>query len=357
MSMPVSDIISPDAATGIVQGAFNGASAALPFNQVLPNTNADNLPQGITADNLTVSWTPNLRQQLDDGPVFRAFDAEVPYGKTYGKGERKYTEMQPFGKRHRITEADIATNGDKAFTADKATLFFDKLGRETAFMLEKAKAQVALNAALTISENGVNGSFDYGRSADLNVPNTGLVKNWSAAAAKPVDDIKKFQDLIAAHDGMAPTVMVTSRRVMAALSQNAQLIQLLFAKTTGVPGSIKQSDVLGLLNEYANISGVLLADQAYEQYFQTNKLVRIPNMFPDDTVLFLPGLGDTGIGATAIGPTAEAKTGIVSNPNDIGLVGVMQETPGTVPAYDLYVNGTGLPVLAQPDSTLKATVL
>lgn len=352
--MPTSDIIAPDDATGLVQGAFDGVSAQLPFNGVLPNTNADSLPDGIQADELTVNWTPNQRVKMDDGPVFRAFDAEAPYGKINGSGTRMYAQMQPFGKKHRITERDIATQGDSAYTADKASGFFTKLGAEAAFMLEKAKLQVALTGELKINENGVAGTYDFKRNAELT--DTPVDVKWGDANANVADDINKFRDLIVQHDGMIPTVMVTSRKVVQALTKNKQLIQFLYSKTTGVPGSIRQSDVLGLLNEYAGISQVLIADEMYEQYFQQNRIVR-QDMFPNDTVLLLPGLGDTGIGVTAIGPTAEAKSGIVSNPNDIGLVGVMQATPGNTPAYDVYVNGTVLPVLAQPDSTLKTTVL
>lgn len=355
MSNPNTDIITPDEATGLAQGAFDGVSAQLPFNRVLPNMLLNSLPEGITSDNKTVSWVPNQRQDIDKDPLFRAWDAESPYGAWTGGRSVKHVEVQPLGKRHRITESDIVSAGDSAFTHDRASSFITKIGGELAFKLEKAKVKVAVDGAITVSENGITHPFDYGRDKALNVTLDNAGK-WGADGVDPTEDLQKWIELVQSKDGMIPRVMVTTRKVMAALRHNKALISYLYPTSVNLPSSIRESEVVNLLREYAEIQDVMVADREYETYFQNNN-IKVQQIFPENTALLLPGFGDTGIGVTGIGPTAEAKTGIVSNPDDLGLAALVQDTPGSVPAYDVYVTGSALPILAQANSTLKATVL
>lgn len=357
MSTPNMDIISPDEATGLAQGAFDGMSGQLPFNNILPNTLLNSLPTGITADNKTVSWIPNQRTDMDKEPLFRAWDAESPYGATTGGRSVKHVEVQPLGKRHRITEADIVSAGDSAFAHDRAADYITKMGGEIAFKLEKAKLAVAYDAKLAVTENSVNYTFDYGRDKALTVTLDDDAAKWDADDVDPTEDLQKWIDLVVSKDGMIPRALVTTRKVINALRRNSALISYFYDKASiDAPKSIKEADVLNVISEFTDIQSFLIADREYETYFQTNNL-RVQQMVPDDAILLLPGFGDTGIGVTGIGPTAEAMTGLVSNPDNLGLAANVQDTPGTVPAYDVYVTGSALPILAQPNSTFKATVL
>ncbi|MCO6558487.1 MAG: major capsid protein [Bifidobacterium sp.] len=355
MSQINTSVISPEEATGSVQGAFEAVSAQLPFNSILPDSTPDQMPQGITMDGTTVAWTANQRTKIDDKNIFRAWDAESKYSKTVKGAKVLRAEVQPIGKRLRISEADIARNGDDAFTHTKALEYFQNLAASTAFQLELARLKTVVDGKLSITERDLPTTFDFGRASDLSKNLTGN-KMWSADGINPVEDIKSWSELVKKHDGMAPQAMVTTRKVMNLLAKNPQVISLATERSADTsPTMIKESAVREVLSEYAGIRSVLVADEAYDTFFQTNH-IEAQDMFPEDTVLLLPGLLDSGIGVTALGPTAEARLGVVSNPGDCGLVGVVQDTAGAPPAYDVYVTGSALPVFTQPNSTFKATV-
>ncbi len=101
----------------------------------------------------------------------------------------------------------------------------------------------------------------------------------------------------------------------------------------------------------------------YEEFARQQKIILpggVASFFPENTVLLLPGLNDTGLGYTALGPTAEAKQSTVygiSRQYDAGPIGAILDIPSATPGYEAYVNGTMLPVLVQSNSTFKATVL
>ena len=182
MATPDTTILSPDQATALVRGAFDGTSNSLPLNDVLPNTS--------NAEGLQVSWEANTRVEDDEMP-FSAFDAEAPYGKTTGAGATKMLKLMPLRKRMRTTEMDIIMNrGNSAdWQRDKLTEYFQQLGTEAAFRLERARADTIVNAKLDISENGLKGvSYDFERDSSLEATlNTG--KKWSDSTVNPIKDI------------------------------------------------------------------------------------------------------------------------------------------------------------------------
>lgn len=355
MSQINTSVISPEEATGAVQGAFEAVSEQLPFNSILPAATPDQMPPDITMDGTVVGWTANQRTEIDDKNVFRAWDAESPYSKTVKGAKVLRAEVQPIGKRLRIGEADIARNGDDAFTHTKALEYFQTLAASTAFQLELARLKTIVDGKINITERNQKTSFNYGRSSDLSTKLTGS-NTWATSGINPIEDIKDWSKLVKKNEGMTPQAMITTRKVMNLLATNPQVISLATERSADTsPAMIKESAVLEVLSEYAGIRAVLVADEAYDTFFQANH-IETQDMFPEDTVLLLPALLDSGLGITALGPTAEARIGVVSNPGDCGLVGVVQDTPGAPPAYDVYVTGSALPVFTQPNSTFKATV-
>ncbi len=353
MATPDTTILSPDQATALVRGAFDGTSNSLPLNDVLPNTS--------NAEGLQVSWEANTRVEDDEMP-FSAFDAEAPYGKTTGAGATKMLKLMPLRKRMRTTEMDIIMNrGNSAdWQRDKLTEYFQQLGTEAAFRLERARADTIVNAKLDISENGLKGvSYDFERDSSLEATlNTG--KKWSDSTVNPIKDIKAWKDKIKAVDGDKPTLMLTTTTVMDALAENPFIIK--FAATTEPDlerPQVAYQNVINVFKQYAGVTPVTVDDQ-YDAYLRTQRIKfkgGVETFFPENTVILLPGAGG-GLGETAIGPTAETSiTGYDIAALRNGFIGAVFSSIGNQPGYEAYVTGTGLPVLRMANSTFKATVM
>lgn len=351
---PDTSLLTPSSASAIAQGSFEGTAAALPFGSILPNT--------INTEGLTVSWTPNLRVDEDEAE-FRAFDAEAAYGRTQGVAGALSLNLIPIARRMRVTERDIINHADDtgSWVKTKLTDYFDMLGRNIAFRLERAKVEALVNAKLVLDENGVKGTYDFQRKRTLTV---NLTTKWNDGASNPLTDLKAWSDLIDAADGDLPGAMVTTRAVMDALAANPTIIKYAAAAANNevaatVPNVSYQS-VRNVLAQYAGISEVLVADTAYADYAKTNQ-INLPggvkSYFPANTVLLLPSLTGNLVGETAIGPTAEQVSAAYGLTGGSGLSAAVFAGMNNVPGWDAYVTGTMLPVVRMANSTLTATVL
>lgn len=354
MATPDTTILSPDQATALVRGAFDGTSNSLPLNDVLPNTS--------NAEGLQVSWEANTRVEDDEMP-FSAFDAEAPYGKTTGAGATKMLKLMPLRKRMRTTEMDIIMNrGNSAdWQRDKLTEYFQQLGTEAAFRLERARADTIVNAKLDISENGLKGvSYDFERDASLEVT-LATGKKWSEHKTDPINDFKTWKQKIKAVDGDKPTMMLTTEAVMDALAEDPFIIKYAANVEADITRpQIAYQNVRNVLAQYAGITTVMTVDTMYDEYLRTQRIKfkgGVETFFPENTVILLPGAGG-GLGETAIGPTAETSiTGYDIAALSNGFIGAVFSSIGNQPGYEAYVTGTGLPVLRMANSTFKATVM
>lgn len=354
MSLLNKDIITPDEASAIVLGAYQTTTAALPFASILPDQ----------FTGLSVEWTPNQDDPEVDEMKFSTWDAEAPYGRTVGGEKLSYTSMLPLRKRMRVSEKDIAngtismTNGDLKTTLSD---YFVQLGKELAYRLEKARVAVAVDAKLGIKESNEEANWDYARDSALTTSLT-ATKTWDKSG-DPVKDLRTWSDLIDDKKGARPTIMVTTRKVVNALTSNAAIINYLFrGQGSTLPALVSENDVKSVLSLYTGIQDIYVVDERYRDFARQSKITLpggVKSFFPENTILLIPAFGDVNMGYTALGPTAEAQTPAygISREKNAGPIGAVLNTPSSTPGYEAYVNGTALPVLVQSNSTLKATVL
>lgn len=348
------DIIDPELASKAAQAAYDAVTAELPFSKILPDHAINDLPDGMSGENTTVSWVPNQRGEISEDTVFRAWDGNVPYGKTTGSGTVKRAALQPIGAAMRISEHDLVAMRAAATSEERVENLLGKIGAQTALKIEKARISTVVNAKLAISENGVTNTLDYAR--DTSLANVALSAKWNASGSDPYTDIETWSELIEDADGATPTTMVITRSIMKALASNTNIIKRFYGQKTAaaLPPSIHRADVASVFAD-AGITDIIVIDEVYSKFFAAQRLKNQKGIYPANTVLLLPGTGDTGIGATVFGETAQASTGIV--PEGYGLFAGVYDADGVVPAYDVYSTGNLLPVLAQPNSTLAVTVL
>ena len=339
-------IIAPSEATGLVEGAYQAMTSQLPMAKLLPDES--------NKGELMVSWTPNTEVEQDEAP-FTEWDVEAQYGRTQGSLETRNVKVLPLRKRMRVTERDLIRLGSNQNALREALAgHFDSLGKDVAWRLERARLEALLNGKLTIPEVSKSAEWDYGRDSKLTASAS---KKWSDVAANPVDDILAWADLIKKAKGLKPTTVFTSSDVLLALGKNTSIISLAFGRGDQLPTRVGQSVVLDVLKEYAKISSVVIADEAYEAV-ETQYGLSNPNPWPSDAFLLVPQAQGNILGETAMGPTVEAGDSeySIGKSDNSGLIGAVFSTTAP-PAYEAYTNGSALPVLEKSNSTLKASVL
>ena len=162
--------------------------------------------------------------------------------------------------------------------------------------------------------------------------------------------LKKWVKLMRTARGRAPHAVLTTSAVIDALTANEQM-RTAFSKVDleHSPVRLFRTDVENILREKFQLTDIRYIDELYESLSLDNNFemnVDTNTLIPDSTFILFPSYNDDSLGFTADGPTAEgqdAEFELGKNVNK-GLVAYMMHH--YAPAnYDLWVNGTALPVL------------
>ena len=345
-------IITPSAASTIVDEAFQTTNDMLPLSNVFPLESNN----GET----TVHWTPNLPVTQTEKMNYRAWDGEAGYGKTTESSIEKYGGLLPLSKKAHISERDIITHkSDMSWMRTDIENHLKRMGMEAAVTAELLRIPAIVDAKFTIKENGVNAEYDFERPAALN--NLTPAKKWTVADATPEKDIEGWIAAMEAANGGLPSAVITTRAVIQALRTNKSVItDYTNQSKTNAPESIKAVEVLEWLRIHG-LTDVRLIDEMYTQVERENgfKLpVNVSTLIPDATFIMFSSFNDLNLGATYMGPTVEAATPEyeINRSDKSGMVGyVMYDNAPT--RYDVWTNGSLMPILKQAVSTLKANVL
>lgn len=353
---PDLSIMTPADASSITQGTFDSLSGVLPFASILPNT--------VNDEGLTRSWAANTHRDEDEAK-YRAYDAQTVKGKTTGKGGSFSLNLQPLSHAQSITEYSIILNSGMSddWVRAKLSEYFDKLGRDLAWRVERSKIDTFVNAVFDFDDDEQGGNaYDFRRDAKLNVT---VKTKWNDAASDPIKDIQAWQKLIKTAEGDAPTTLVTTRNVVDTLMVNPSVIK--YAAASAANEAALQLPQVGLnvvtnvLTQYTGIRKVLIVDDAFQTvvdniFANTQVKMRIPssvlNAFPANTVM----LSADYVGVEALGPTAEQYLSGYGLSDSQIAAGVFP-SQSFAPGFDAYATMTALPVLDMANSTLKATVL
>ena len=340
------DYFTPAQLTGYVRSAL----ADLPVNQF-------SLRRW-----LPTRLVPDLEYRYNKGSggltpagQYRAYDAESPIGKRKGF-ERRSGSLPPLSEKIRLGEYDrlrIQANPDESIRdlilSDAVTL-----ARKLEARAELARADALVNGSVTISENGVVAAVDFGRNGSNQVT-PGTV--WSTTAtADPLGDLTTWVQYYVDLNGEPPGALVTSTKVRGYMLRNAA-IRALAGNLNGTP-TILSVDALQSALTAHDLPPIYTYDASYE-----NSSGVATKVVPDTDVLLLPApvapddWEGTTLGATFWGNTAES---LESN------YGLQGDEPGIVVGnykvenpLGIWTNAAGisLPVLANPDLSMRARVL
>lgn len=334
----VRDLITPAELTGYARAAL----ADLPINQpslarFLPDQNVDGLQYAFSQGG----------GALRDVATFRAFDAETPLGRREGFSEVR-GQLPPLGRKIRLSEYDQLTLRNA--TAEQRRLLLrdaERLVREIDARLEVARGDALVNGSVTIAENGVQATVDFGRLSSHNYASNTAPVLWSTTAtATPIVDLMGWRDKYVATNGFNPGRIVTSTRVLNALLRTDDVRKSINPNATTMYVTVAQ--VNGLLQAFG-----LPAIETYDAQFSIGGVGT--RVIPDDKLLFLPP-ANADLGATLWGTTLESQEAEYGLDGSPGIVVGAWKTRDPIGLWT-HAAAIALPILGNPNLSLVADVL
>lgn len=337
--------VTPDALTTFVRQVPTPADQVL--NQILPDKYFDRN----TIDFAELTRTNRTAR-------FRAFDGRLHVSER-DTSVTKQVKLPPLstsvstGELERL-QLEFARNsgGDSAEIVNAIYDDATNLTREIQARMEQARGDVLVDGKFAIAgEGGLYMEADYGVPANHIVAPGTL---WSTVAtATIIANITSWVDVYVATNGFAPGGMVTSRRVMNYMLQNAE-IRTLASSLVGAPSLVTRQTVDNVLEAFSLPPILFTYDTVVDVDGISTRVI------PDDRVIFVPP-NVTDLGYTAWGVTATALELVNSNAVDMafseapGITGVVEKSG---PPYRewTFVDAVGMPVLANPKLLMVADV-
>lgn len=228
------------------------------------------------------------------------FDAKViPLSR---EGFEKLAYKMPFFKNSLVIDEEtrqelnmvIASGNQNAIDLVVGKIFDDKtnLVRYSRLAMEKMRMQALTTGAITIAENGVKLSYDYGVPSANKV--TPTVKWDVPATADPITDIQNWLDQIENDTGVRPTEALLNSVTFGYIQKTDAIKNAIFVQAQGKVVPNRQEVLSFLLRE----TGVTfyIYNKGYDNNGTFTKFVA------DGTVVFMP---ENALGSTWFGTTPE----------------------------------------------------
>lgn len=264
-----------------------------------------------------------------------------------GEYERRQIEFAATGGTRRQRMIDAIYND------------LEHLTRYAYNRLELAWGDVLTDGILTINEDGVNQSTNYGLAGSHNVTPGTLWSN--TATSTPLTNLLAWVDQYVATNGAMPGRFLTSLEVLRLLMKNTELINAIRGSTVGVT-MVTLPEINARLASYglpgfdlppagSNVGGSVYnssldVDGVTTRVLAANKLL----MLPSD----LSTLGFTAFGIPTTAMELNEKN--VQTEVGPGLVGIIVREANPPYRKHTYVDGVALPILADVRKLFVATV-
>jgi hypothetical protein len=325
------------------EAALDLAVNRFTLNRWLPNRNIDDLTYRFVRGG----------DSLIEAATYRSYDAESSIAGRPGI-TRVSGELPPISRKIVLGEYDRLRQRANPDTSIQQAILSDaeRVTRQILARLEVARGDALVNGEVTINEDGVVATVDFGRDSSMEVTAGTL---WSTTAtADPIADLQAWTQAYIDLNGEPPAVMLTSTRVRGLLLQNAA-IRTLVGNLNGTPTLVSPDTLNQVLNSYD-----LPRLETYDARYSVNGTAT--RVIDDHFAILLPAPVDanaadgTDLGATFYGTTAESL-----DPS-FGLAG--QEAGLAVGVYrkedpiSLWTKAAAiaLPVLATPNLAMRCIV-
>jgi hypothetical protein len=283
------------------------------------------------------------------------FDAETPIASREGI-EKIIGEIAAIKRKTRLDERSIIALRREGLgdyeTVERAVFGdIDKMVASVQARIEAMCAEVATTGKLTVAENGVVQTIDYGVPSDhqIALEDTEL---WSAlSTATPITDIQTWTEKIVEDEGVRPTRALASSAVISYLLSNTQVRTMIWG-TEGATKMVTLEDLNALLmrselpqiGRYDQMARVEAADGT----ISTIRLMdtRRFTLLPPDT------LGDT-----LYGPTAEALMNPELSVEELSGMFVSVTAKDEPPSIWTKAACTSIPTFPAANTVFQALVL
>jgi hypothetical protein len=337
----IAEYATPAELTGYARAALRDREEnAFSLNRWLPNDTVNDLSYRFTRGG----------GGLVDAAVFRAYDAESDIAFRPG-GARVSGELPPISRKIPVGEYDqirmrnVDTQGAEIRDAMEADSV--RLVEAIAARIELARGDALFNGGVTIAENRLQASVDFGRASGHSVTAATV---WSDTEnANVYDELQAWLDVYNTTNGNLPAFTLMSRKIYNYLRRNKQLRQLAFSGASSSPNVLTRDALNAVLGDF-DIPPV----QIYDAKVNVDGVAT--RVTPEDKILFLPEQGPAA-GRTLWGVPVEAndpRYGLQGDGAGIAVGAYKSEDPQTV-----WTRATAiaLPVVAAPDLTFVADVL
>lgn len=238
---------------------------------------AGGLPVSASVHALDTATQLASRQAIEKGPAALALI----------KRQIKLTEKEIIKVQNPRNDAELE------FVLGQLYNDSEKMVEAVKVRVEAMRMEALSSGKIKIEENGVKVTLDYG------IPNDNKKSfNWSdAAKSKPLDDLETLAEAVETKSGSRPTRALTSRKVMKAICNNANVRKAIFGTNSDKIVTLAQLNELLTQMELPQIA-------VYEGKYkvETAKGFETKRYFPDNVISMF---GDETLGETIYGLTAE----------------------------------------------------
>lgn len=316
------------------------------LQRYLPNRNVDDLEWRVRTGTLTDVETAE----------YRAWDTPAPMTGRPGTS-RKRGQLPPVSRMIPLTEEEALRlraleRGNQDPIIQAAYDDVERMIRSVQARVELARGDLLLDGIVTIAENGLALTVDFGMPSAHKVaaPVAWTVAN--AATAKPITDLLGWIDTYNTTTGELPGRVVMARTRLSALALNAEV-----RAYSASGGTTPQRVNLATIQD-------ILADQGIPPIEFYDTQVRVggvaTRVIPANKVLLLPAPGGaTDLGGTFYGATAESimlrERNLIEASAAPGIVACIFQNEHPVQTFTLGT-AIALPTFANPELAFTATV-
>lgn len=240
---------------------------------------------------------------LADAATYRAFDTEAPLGSVPGSQTRS-GKLPPISRKLRVSEYDqLSLYGQNDAIGETFERYARRLGGGIAARVALAQGQAVETGSVTINENKLIFTIDFGRKAGHTVTAAAV---WSNTATDAFADLLAYKAVYVATNQAAPGVAMVSTQVLSALQRNTSIIKAALGRSTDLPSIITIEQVRSMFESY-QLGRLVINDDVTGVNGASTRIISA-NKF-----MFLPEVGGSGVdgdggalGGTDWGIPAEA---------------------------------------------------
>lgn len=335
------DLVAPQELTGYARASLDD----LPDNQgsleqFLPNNNVDDLVYRFTKGG----------EGLVEAATFRSYDTESGIASRPGV-TRVTGELPPISRKIRLGEYDrLRLRNATDAIVDNVFRDAEKMVAAIAARVELARGEALYDGKLTLDENGIIGTVDFGRIASHSTSASVLWSN--ASTATPIADLQAWAALYeATNDGQLAGAIVMSRKAYTAALRTNEVRSL--GNISGAVAGVVSPAQFNQILEAFGLPPIVL----YNRSVRVNGSAR--RVIPEKAVILVPAPDDPSqpLGGTLWGTTAESLEPRYNLSGDEpGIVAGAYKTDDPVAVWTKAA-AISLPMLANPNLSLRADVL